>query len=181
MFSGGQTFFLRYLCWQQHLRLLDMAGWRYSLRGAWPAATTALYLQNPEKQLRGGSKNAVAMRAIRLTNCSILRFPYRSIHPSPERPICCGYDIFQQRLSNYKESAPWTPLKHTQPGWMDIGWCLLVAALLLHDFDQTNLQTPVAAARFCPRLWSRLSLCIYACPILAALQLQTPLLIPADL
>ena len=61
------------------------------------------------------------MRAIRLTNPQYLAFsPTAQYILVQSGQSVVVYDIFQQRLTNYKESAPWTPLKHTQPGWMDI-------------------------------------------------------------
>ena len=88
-------------------------------RGAWiRSGQQRLHLQNPEKQLRGGSKMQWPC-AIRLTNPQYLAFSptaqYILVQSSQSVAV---YDIFQQRLSNYKESAP-VDAPQTHAAWMD--------------------------------------------------------------
>ena len=186
MFSGGQTFFLRYLS-AGSTYLLDMAGYGgtpYVVLGS--AADNSVYIyKNPEKQLRGGSKNAVAMRAIRLTNPQYLAFsPTAQYILVQSGQSVAVYDIFQQRLSNYKESAP-VDAPQTHATWMDGHRLVFVSGgtLLLHDFDQTNLQTLMAAAPdFAPAFSPDYHYVYTLAPATGGMQLlQTPLLTPADL
>lgn len=186
MLAGGRTFFLRNLT-AGGTYLLDMAGYSgtpYVVIGG--SADNSVYVyKDPEAQLRGGAKLAVAMRALRVPNPQFLAFS-----PTAQYIMVQGgasvavYDIYQQRLHIYKEAAP-LDAPQTHANWMDGNRLVYVSdgKLQMHDFDQTNAHALSAALpEYLPAFSPDYKYVYTLAPATGGTQLlQTPLLIPADL
>ncbi len=186
LLAGGRTFFLRNLT-ANSTYLLDMAGYDgapYVVVGCLADNSVYIY-KNPESQLRGGAKLAVASRAIRLASPRHMAFS-----PTAQYIMVQGgtnvaiYDIFLQRLHIYKESTP-MDAPQTHAVWMDGNRLVYVSngKLRMHDFDQANQHEIVAALPdYLPAFSPDYHYVYTLAPAASGAQLtQTPLLIPADL